>query len=116
MRVLVCGGRNFNNTSLLVATLDPLYWDKGMTVLIEGEASGADKMAAWWAKAYNIKIEKYPAQWNKYGKAAGYVRNVQMLEEGKPDLVIAFPGDKGTAMMCRLAEAVGIEVRKIKEV
>ena len=116
MKVLVCGGRNFRDRELLVKTLDPLYWghEPRITHLIEGEAYGADKMSAWWASAYDIKIERYPANWALHGKAAGYIRNKQMLEEGKPDLVIAFPGGKGTAMMVELAKKAGVEVREIE--
>jgi hypothetical protein len=50
--------------------------------------------------------------WNKCGIGAGYFRNVQMLEEGKPDLVVAFLGGKGTAMMVKIARAAGVEVRE----
>ncbi len=115
MRVLVCGGRNFNNQELLVSTLNTLYLDENFDVLIEGEANGADKMSAWWAEAYNIKIERYNAEWKKHGRRAGFIRNQRMLDEGNPDLVIAFPGGVGTDMMCNLAEQAGIEVRKIGE-
>ena len=116
MKVLVCGGMNFRNGELLVITLDPLYWghEPRITHLIEGEAYGADKMSAWWASAYDIKIERYPANWALHGKAAGYIRNKQMLEEGKPDLVIAFPGGKGTADLLQKATRAKIEIWQIK--
>lgn len=124
-RVLVCGGRNFGikfdrdgneisrnhaEVALLIRVLDELYEKEDFKVLIEGEANGADKTSAWWAKAYDIEIAPYPAKWNLYGRSAGYVRNQQMLDEGKPDLVIAFPGGKGTMMMTRLASTAGVKV------
>ena len=128
MRVLVCGGRTFgrklNNkriwvkdkeeVHLLVTTLNKLYFDEGMDVLIEGEAEGADKLSRWWASILNIEVIKFPAHWKLYGKSAGFIRNKKMLDQGKPDLVIAFPGGVGTANMCDLAEAAGIEIRRIK--
>lgn len=55
-------------------------------------------------------FKEFPADWDKYGKRAGYLRNVQMLDEGKPDLVVAFPGGKGTAMMVKLAKERGVRV------
>jgi hypothetical protein len=55
----------------------------------------------------------FPANWKQYGKSAGYRRNTQMLEEGKPDIVIAFPGGRGTEMMCEIAETAGITVRRV---
>jgi len=113
MRVLVCGGRNFADKALLSRTLDSLYQKEGISTLIEGEARGADKLSAQWAEAYDIKILRFPANWKLYGRSAGYVRNRQMLTEGKPDLVIAFPGGRGTEMMCDIAQRIGVEVRKI---
>lgn len=77
--------------------------------IIHGCANGVDTIAGGWAKGY-YNIEEYPAQWDKYGKSAGFIRNKQMLEEGKPDIVIAFPGGKGTKMMVDLAKKAGVEV------
>ena len=111
MRILVCGGRDFSDYQLLSETLNP-YISKGL-VIIHGGASGADSFAEHWARDNADIIESYPADWNKYGKRAGYIRNAQMLSEGKPDLVIAFPGGKGTAMMIKLAEAAKVPVMKV---
>ena len=81
--------------------------------IIEGGAKGADSAAADFALCAFCKLEEYNAEWDKYGKAAGFLRNKAMLDEGKPDLVVAFPGGKGTANMVSLAEAAGVEVMKI---
>jgi hypothetical protein len=113
MRILVCGGRDFSDYNLLSTTLYEHVTPD--SVIIQGCAKGADEMAWDWAKANAVQYESYPANWNKYGKRAGYIRNVQMLNEGKPDLVIAFPGGKGTQMMINLAEAAGVPVVKIND-
>lgn len=113
MRILVCGGRDFNDDALVRKALLP-YFNKDL-IIIQGEAKGADYLAKTWAKNYGVKYESYPADWTKYGKRAGYIRNHQMLVEGKPDLVIAFPGGKGTEMMIKLAEAAGVPVVKIND-
>ena len=113
-RVLVCGGRDFDDQEFLVETLDDLYLNHGMKTLIEGEARGADQMSAWWAKAYDIIIERYPANWDRHGKSAGHIRNQQMIDEGKPDLVIAFSGGKGTANMIERAKAARIPVEDLR--
>jgi len=55
----------------------------------------------------------FPADWGKYSKSAGYIRNKQMLAEGKPDLVVAFPGGKGTANMVKLAKLANIPIHTI---
>jgi hypothetical protein len=82
-------------------------------VLIEGEAPGADTLAREWATEQGIPVERYPADWNRHGKAAGPIRNRRMLVEGKPDLVVAFPGGRGTANMISQAEAAGVKVLKV---
>lgn len=116
MRVLVCGGRDFDDLDMFNEVMDKLYVELGYLddlTIIHGAARGADTFAGNWAKSGGFYIEEYPADWEKHGKAAGYIRNAQMLEEGKPDLVIAFPGGKGTAMMIDLARKAGVEVREI---
>jgi hypothetical protein len=110
MRVLVCGGRDFNNRLFLAATLDSIG---PITCLIHGGAPGADTLAANWADSMNIPVELHLADWKKYGLAAGPRRNAEMLAKGKPDLVVAFPGGKGTADMVRRAKAKGVPVKEI---
>jgi UDP-N-acetylmuramoylalanine-D-glutamate ligase len=106
VRVLVCGGRDFNDVDLMYDILK----EYNISVLITGHAKGADQMAEMWADEHRIENEIYPAQWDKYGRAAGPIRNKQMLDEGEPDLVIAFPGGKGTANMVNQAKERGIPV------
>jgi hypothetical protein len=112
MRILVCGGRDFKDRNLVYQALIDYMLEENITI-IHGAASSADSLANTWATAFNHKVESYPADWNKYGKRAGYIRNTQMLNEGKPDLVIAFPGGKGTQMMINLAEAAKVPVIKV---
>lgn len=78
--------------------------------IISGMATGVDSVAVDWAISNWCKWHEFPAEWDKYGKKAGYIRNKQMLEEGKPDLVIAFPGGRGTQMMVDLARKANVEV------
>lgn len=113
-RVLVCGGRNYSDSIQLSTVLCELDVARAFTVLIHGGASGADRMAGIWARDGGIAVESYPAEWGKYGYGAGPKRNKQMLREGRPDLVIAFPGGKGTANMMAQARAAGIEVIEVK--
>ena len=123
MRLLVCGGRDYaDRHALYKGIADVLNWraygdepndswlpPKG-TVIISGGASGADEMAIDWAIVHWVPFEEYRAEWNKYGKKAGYLRNKRMLDEGQPDHVLAAPGGKGTANMVALAKAAGVPV------
>jgi hypothetical protein len=106
MRVLVCGGRNFDDKPLMEKVLN----DFKPTHIIQGAAKGADSMAGEYAARHDIKQSIFPADWGKYGKGAGHIRNQQMLDEGKPDLVVAFPGGKGTANMIERTRAAGVDL------
>lgn len=81
--------------------------------IISGGAAGVDTVAIEFAVVNWCDCKEYPADWKKYGKSAGYIRNKQMLVEGNPDLVIAFPGGKGTANMVKLTREAGVEVIEI---
>ena len=80
----------------------------GMTMIIEGEADGADALARDCGVAHRLPHRPYPANWKKYGKKAGGIRNQQMLDEGHPVLVVAFAGGTGTADMIRRAKKAKI--------
>ena len=89
MKVLVCGGRNFNDALTLGSWLGGIHKDHGITLLIEGGARGADYMARKFAEWADIPVKTFDADWAAHGKAAGPIRNRRMLEESKPDLVVA---------------------------
>ncbi len=113
MNVLVCGGRDYADASALNEALDAIHREKNITRLIHGAARGADSLAAAWARSRGIPALAFPADWKKDGKAAGFVRNARMLRDGRPDLVVAFPGGKGTAHMVKLARAACMSVLEI---
>lgn len=114
MRVLVCGGRDFASHTYAAAVLDMLHADYRFTTVIHGGASGADSIAGWWARERaGVPEEKFVADWKIHGKKAGPIRNERMLREAKPDLVVAFPGGRGTAHMVRIAQKAGVRVFEI---
>jgi len=110
MRLLICGDRDWNDQALIGKVIDSLKIRP--SVIIEGGARGADKQAKFCAINRNIPFMEFKAQWNKYGKSAGPIRNQQMIEEGKPTDVIAFHDDidnsKGTKHMVSLSRKAGI--------
>lgn len=110
MKVLVCGGRDYGDTGFVYSTLDNLHLMDGITQVISGGASGADELAHQWALARGVPSRQFFANWNELGASAGPIRNLDMLNEGKPDLVIAFPGGRGTADMVRKAKVAGVRV------
>jgi hypothetical protein len=110
MRVLICGGRDFDNQGAMEQAISEL---SPGTVVIHGGARGADRLAGECAKAAGLVVSAYPADWKTHGRAAGPIRNQRMLDLGKPDLVVAFPGGRGTADMVRRAKSAGVKVREI---
>lgn len=114
MRVLVCGGRDFRNWRRLHEALIEVFHTHSVSptpwTIIEGGAKGADFLAAVWGDYHGITVEEYPANWKRDGKAAGPIRNQRMIDEAKPDLVVAFPGGNGTADMIQRAQKAGIRV------
>ena len=111
-RVLVCGGRGFTQMRWLTRVLDDL--DPKPTLIIQGGGFGADACASEWAYKRDVLERQFPADWKKLGRAAGPIRNQQMLDEGRPDLVVAFPGGDGTADMVRRAKAAGVRVIEVQ--
>lgn len=122
-RILVCGGRDFNDYEFIRNSLDKLCFDRGWLFdteycmpnihLIHGAARGADDCADQWGVVNWVPTSVYPAEWDKYGRRAGPLRNIQMLKEGKPDIVVAFPGGRGTEHMKKIAREAGVEVLEI---
>lgn len=110
MKVLVCGGRDFSDKDKLFSSLDEV---EGITEIIHGNASGADKLAGQWAKLRGKSCTYYPADWKRYGKMAGPIRNARMLHLERPKMVVAFPGGAGTRDMIRQATEAGVTVRRI---
>ena len=114
MRVLVSGGRDFTDEQLVFRVLDHLHQKIGIDALIEGEATGVDTFGKNWAISRQVVVEPYPADWDRYEGYAGRVRNAQMLREGKPDVLITFPGGDGTIDMRFKAIEAGVETVRIR--
>lgn len=113
MRVLVCGGRNYSDWALLAGVLDGLHRVTPINCIIHGAARGADALAERWAIEKNVARYRFPADWQKYGLAAGPIRNQIMIDRGKPELLVAFPGGRGTADMIRRAQTASIRIVQV---
>lgn len=103
MKLLVCGGRDFIDVEYAIPLIHKIHLKTPVTALICGMAKGADSIGLAWARELGIPVEEYHADWKKHGKAAGPIRNQQMLMHGAPDLVLALPGGTGTAGMVDIA-------------
>lgn len=122
MRILVCGSRGWANHATtyarireaLLGKLPPSVFEQH--VIIHGNAPCVDQLAGAVARGLGYLVEVYPADWNKFGRGAGFKRNQQMLTEGKPNLVLAFwdGQSRGTKHMIDLALKAGIPVEVIQ--
>lgn len=114
MRILICGATYFLDYDHLHDTLIRIFLEKNIQnpVIISGMAKGADTLAVDFAMQYGYECLKFPADWARYGKGAGPVRNQQMIDEGKPDLIIAFPmqSSRGTRDMINRGLMQDVEV------
>jgi len=110
-RLLITGGREFTDRDVIERAL--LDIEQRPDVVIHGDAAGADRIAGAIAEEHKLDVWKFPAQWARYGKSAGPRRNHQMLVEGRPTHVLAFPGGPGTENMIKQAKKAGLLIRRI---
>lgn len=109
-RVLVCGGRDYSDRRRVYEILDVAHAVNPIILLIAGGANGADALAVDWARKEQVKFQVFSADWETLGRKAGPIRNQQMINEGKPHMVIAFQGGRGTADMIKRADTAGVPV------
>lgn len=121
-RLIVAGGRDFTNYKRLSERLNyfTTYIDLNDLVVISGKARGADSLGEKWANDVGVKVVEFPADWNKHGKSAGYIRNEQMakyaVEGNSVGVLVAFwDGEsRGTKHMIDLAEKYGMNIRVVR--
>ena len=111
-KIIVAGGRDFNNYSLLERTLDSVLI-RDQLEIVSGTARRADRLGEKYAEEHNIPVKRFPADWDKHGKSAGYKRNEEMAEYG--DALVAFWNgqSRGTKHMIELAKKYNLKIRVI---
>lgn len=108
MIILICGGRDFNDWAMFNQAMSVMPWKP--TLVVHGDARGADTMGKLWALKNGIYAIAVPALWDSLGNKAGSARNQKMLDLFNIDQVIAFPGGSGTQDMINRANDKGIPV------
>ena len=104
MKTIIAGGRAYHLRPKDHALLDTL----GITEVVSGQCSGADRGGELWAASAHIPVRYFPANWSMYGRAAGPLRNKHMAEYA--DALVAFPGGRGTASMLREAKRLNLKI------
>jgi hypothetical protein len=131
MRLLVFGGRKFNNRPAAYAALNEIHRRTPVTAVISGKALGADRMGEDWARLHRIPVVPFRPNWedieragaririrpdgSKYDADAGFVRNQRMIDEGKPDAALRLPGGNGTNDMTGRVLLRGILLYRLED-
>jgi len=111
MKIIIAGGRNFNNYEMLCCVCDYMLQNQTIVEIVSGTAGGADSLGERYAEERQYPIKRFPANWTGLGKAAGFIRNAEMAEYA--DALIAFwdGRSKGTKHMIDLAKKHGLKVK-----
>ena len=114
MKVIIAGGREFKDFDLMIRKMDLFTSKLDEVEIVSGTAKGADLLGEEYAKIRNHSIKRFPADWDKFGKGAGFKRNTEMAEYA--DALIAFwDGEsKGTMHMINIAKKKGLQVKVVK--
>lgn len=116
MRVLITGGRDYKNRQRFNRYLDQFHWKNTIDLIIHGDCpTGADTLANDWATVNRVDCLPIAADWKKHGKSAGPIRNRLLVDEGHPDVVIAFPGNTGTRDMITYARTKNIHIIEVED-
>lgn len=111
MKVIIAGGRDFNNYDSLSEFCDKVLINQHDIEIVSGTANGADKLGERYANEKGYKIARFPANWDEHGKAAGFIRNEEMAKYA--DALIAFWDgiSKGTSHMINLAKQYDLKIK-----
>ena len=111
MQAIIAGGRTYQFTAQDIAHLDRMYTVGIISSVVHGGARGADKAAGKWAALHGVEVSVFQADWERFGKAAGPIRNRAMIDHVKPNgILIVFAGGPGTSDIQRQAKRAGLMI------
>lgn len=114
MKLIIAGSRNYHDEGDFFHRMNNIVaknpWIREVTEVVSGTARGADTLGEEWAALYRLPVVKFPANWDKYGRSAGFRRNADMAQYAD-GLVAFWDGvSPGTASMINLAKAEGLKI------
>jgi hypothetical protein len=116
VRIIVTGSRSHCDVQLVERELDKLHRRASINVIIHGCCGAQAGAIEHWARLNGLSVVRYSPNWERFGHRGESLRNSFMLEDSRPDLVVAFPGGHGTADLVLRARTVGIAVIEIRSV
>jgi hypothetical protein len=116
MRIIIAGSRAFKDYKLLVQEVDKFIEENGFrnVTIVSGTATGADQLGEYYAAKKNLPCQKFPAQWDKYGKSAGYKRNVEMADYAGACIIFRVAMSKGSTHMANIAQEKNLILKVIE--
>lgn len=114
MRLIVAGSRDFNNYAVMSMWLHKIEQKHPNLIIISGTARGADKLGERWANDNDVPVERYPADWENYGKSAGYIRNSEMADVADAVIVFWDGNSNGTRNMIKIAQQKGLPIKVVQ--
>lgn len=114
MKVIIAGGRSFCSYELMVLRCNSILRNQPIVEIVSGTAGGADKLGERYAKEYGHSVKQFPAEWDKYGKGAGYIRNEEMAKYAEGLIAFWDGQSRGTKHMIDLAYKYNLKVEIIK--
>jgi len=114
LKVIVAGSRGFQDYKYLETVLDTIFKGRTDIEIVSGTAYGADQLGERYAHSHNLSIKRFPANWNLYGKAAGYIRNEQMAKYADACITFWDGQSRGTMHMINLAKQYGLKLKVVK--
>jgi len=106
-RTIIAGSRSIAEFKFVQEAVEKSGFD--ISTVISGTANGVDKLGELWARRNGIEVERYPAEWDKYGKSAGYRRNVQMAKVADSLIAVYDGKSRGTKHMIDIATTSGLK-------
>ena len=112
--VIIAGGRDFNNAALLHERCDHYLRLRTDVVVISGGARGADSLGEGYARMRGLGLVRMPAEWERHGRQAGYLRNKAMALRAQALIAFWDGRSTGTRHMIQLATSMGLAVRVVR--
>ena len=99
MKTIIAGSRSITDFSIVEEVVEKSGWKNKITEVVSGCARGVDKLGEMWARNHGIPVKRFPADWDKHGRSAGYRRNIDMAKYGDALVAVWRSNSKGTANM-----------------
>ena len=109
MRTIIAGSRNFTDYERFKSIINFCEYTKDITEVVSGGAKGVDALGEKWAAENNIPVKIFKANWDEFGKSAGYKRNLEMADYAEALIAIRLNNSKGTTHMINIGMEKGLK-------